>query len=151
VRDARWPRGRPQWFRRRTVETFANFGVRELGEETQRLAASLGREGYDLRKRIAVVVALKSFGSPVHDLHDLLSSSNFALVIGEQSHGIWVSGQLATDHLHEVPLNQREVGEVIERAPGDRRVVFALRERSTYLLLRETLEGRKQPRATFVE
>src|ERR1017187_7782922 len=59
--------------------------------------------------------------------------------------------QLTADHLLKVPLDQRKMSKVVERAPGVARVVVACREWATQLLLGRAVEGRQKLRTAFIE
>src|ERR1035438_8391894 len=108
-------------------EALFELRITQFGEELQRRASRRGRERYDLAESVVVVSDLPLLGLGVHDGHDLVAGAGLTKVVVQESDWIRCTGEVPFHHGVETPLDQREVGEVVERGPAILGIVLARR------------------------
>src|ERR1019366_7370973 len=132
-------------------EDLFELGVAQFGEELQRRASRRGRERHDLVEGVVVVGDLPLLGLGVHDGHDLVAGTGLTEVVVQDTDWIRSTSEVSFHHGVETPLDQRKVGEVVERGPAILGIVLARGERSRQLVVAQSFVFREQPIPTLVE
>jgi hypothetical protein len=135
----------------RTRERFAEFFVGEFSQQGQRDGPRNLPKGDDFIEALPCVLNLPFIGHGMHARHNLGHSAGVSVGIGAQANGIFMPGHVATNHPRKVVLNQRQVGQMVERAPQVRGVMLARSKPAVDLFLSQRGVFIEQPNPAFVQ